>query len=170
MIARISAWFHTHLTPLQAASLVMAGLLLAGAFALGAFLGNVRSSAPSGADDAQIQAPAFPRARGGHKLGSLAAIERVEGDRIQLRDPRSGRLWSVRANPNTIVEFGPRRRIPLGALRPGQRVFVVGIPDTPAWNESQGDLEWDAQFIGVVAGAPQRYLLPPRFRCPECTD
>lgn len=168
MFAKSLAWVRTHLTPLQAASLIMAVALLAGAFALGAFLGNVRQSDVSQPDSAPQQA--FPPDRGGHKLGSLAAIERVDGDRIQLRDPRSGRSWSVRANPNTVVEFGPRRRIPLGALRPGQRVFVVGIPDTPAWNQVQGDLEWDAQFIGVVAGTPQRYLMPPRRWCPECKD
>ena len=105
-----------------------------------------------------------------NKVGTYAAIDRVEGDRIHLRDPRSGRTWSVRANKNTVVQVGPRKRIPYDDLRPGQRVFVVGVPDTPNANQAQEDTDWDAQFIGVMLAQPQRFMRPPPLPCVDCDE
>lgn len=167
MLGRGWTWIRAHVSPLQAASLVMVALLLAGAFALGAILGNARPTAsPAGS----IPPPAARPPLDGRRLGTVGAIERVEGDRIDLRDPGSGQRWSVRANPNTIVQSGPRERIPVHDLRPGQRVFVVGVPNTPDINQPAADPEWNAQFIGVVMGQPQRYVLPPAIRCADCRD
>ncbi len=170
MFSRFAGWLQQHLSPLQAASLVMFCLLVAGAFALGALLGNVRPPGGAPVTYPEADAEPVPVEGWGRKLGRYAAIERIEGERIQLRDPRSGHIWVIRANPNTIVEFGPRHRIPINALRPGLRVFVVGVQNTPAWNEPETDLEWNAQFIGVVGGQPQRYLVPAPRGCEECVD
>jgi hypothetical protein len=144
----------------------MVCLLIAGGFALGAMLGASRVFLPDAATN-----PFPPAMRGPpRRLGTYAAIDHVEGNRIRLRDPRSGRTWSVRANSNTVVELGAQRRIPFQELRPGQRVFVIGDPEPGAPSGPAQDPEWNAQFIGVVLGQPQKYVVPPPVWCDNCTE
>lgn len=143
---------------LQAIALAAVCLLVAGAFGLGIIVAHARPpqpppiSAPSDAPpDARVPAH-----------GTYGSIDRIDGNVIRLRDPRSGRIWFVRASNKTVIESGPRRPIPLQALRPGQRVFVVGSPDANGL---------DASFIGVVLGQGQRYLAPAQApTCEGCFD
>jgi hypothetical protein len=142
---------------LQAIAIAAVCLLVIGAFGLGIIVAQARPplppvSAPSDVPP-DVRVPAH---------GTYGSIDRIDGNVIRLRDPRSGRIWSVRASSKTVIEFGPRRPIPLQALRPGQRVFVVG---------SANANELDASFIGVVLGQGQRYLAPaPAPTCEGCFD
>lgn len=155
MRERFWNWFGS-VAALQAIALVALCLLVAGAFGLGAIMAQARPLPPP----PQFGMPP-PEARG-QMRGTFGAIDRIEGNVIQLRDPRSGRVWSVRTGRDTVIEFGPRRPIPLNALRPGQRVFVVGAPDSN---------EFDAKFIGVVPGQGQRFAPPARLPiCQDCWD
>lgn len=144
------------ITTLQAIAVLMVCLLVAGAFSLGMIVARAR----------QPQAPPPPLMPEPDALapqrGTYGAIDRIEGNVIRLRDPRSGQLWSVRAGNETVIEFGPRRRIPLQALRPGQRVFVVGAPQPNGF---------DASFIGVVVGQGQYYIVPVHQQlCKDCVN
>lgn len=150
----MGTWFAAH--RYQALGVAVVVLLLSGGFALGAVVGRDRAALMPmrGAPGQGMRGPAMG--------GTVGAIEGIEGDVLQLRDPRSGQTWKVRANRDTVVEAGPRRRIPVRDLRVGQRVFVLGVPD---------DQTWDAQFIGVMLGQPQRFLAPARPGvCEDCTD
>lgn len=138
-------------------ALLMACLLVTGAFGLGVIVASARPSpdmptfaAPPGMMPPEAQGPV---------RGTFGAIDRIDGNVIHVRDPRSGRMWSVRAGDDTVIESGARRPIPFQALRPGQRVFVVGSPDSN---------ELDAKFIGVVLGQGQRFVMPGEM--PLCTD
>ena len=144
----VSAW--------QALAALLLCLVVAGAFGLGMLMARAgrRSYAPA---PQSMPADAFPRPR-----GTYGAIDRIEGNLIRLRDARSGRVWTVRAGNETVIEFGPRRRIPLQALRPGQRVFVIGAPQANGL---------DASFIGVVGGQNQYFIAPSQLNeCADCVD
>lgn len=150
----------------QAAAIFAVCMLIAGAFAFGAAMG-ARSLRPSPASKPppQMFMPGdgmpFPPTR-----GTFGAIDEINGDRIRMRDPRSGRTWVVRARNDTVIQLGPRDRIPFNNLRVGQRIFVVGVPDA-----GQPSNEVDARFIGVVLGQPQKYeRLAQPVMCWDCTD
>lgn len=146
----------TGVKALQALAVLLVCLLVAGAFGLGMIVARARQPLPR--PPAAVPGPdALAPQR-----GTYGAIDRIEGNVIRLRDPRSGQTWSVRTGNETVIEFGPRRRIPLQALRPGQRVFVVGAP------QSNG---FDASFIGVVVGQGQYYIVPvQRQICKDCVN
>ena len=138
---------------LQVIAVIALCLLIASAFGLGIIVSRaraIRQPAPQGMPPLEAQMP---------MRGTFGAIVGIDGNIIRLRDPRSGRVWTVRAGRDTVIEFGPRRPIPLNALRPGQRVFVVGSPDSN---------ELDAKFIGVVLGQGQQFLRPAQ--APACLD
>ena len=99
--------------------------------------------------------------------GRFGAIDSIQGNLIRIRDPRSGKTWNVRTRQDTVIEFGRHRRIPFDNLRVGQRIFVTGMPD-----ESNAANEFDADFIGVVLGQPQRFVRPAMepMWCWECAD
>jgi hypothetical protein len=142
---------------LQTIAVLMVCLLVAGAFALGMVVARARQPLPP----PPLQSLPEPDARAPQR-GAYGAIDRIEGNVIRLRDPRNGRVWSVRAGNETVIEFGARQRIPLQALRPGLRVFVVGAPQANGF---------DASFIGVVMGQGQRFLMPARPGiCEDCID
>ncbi len=155
MRERFGNWFSS-VAALQVVAVIALCLLVAGAFGLGVLVAQARPlppPPPMGMPPVEAQAP---------MRGTFGAIDRIDGNVIHLRDPRSGRVWSVRTGRDTVIEFGPRRPIPLHALRPGQRVFVVGAP---------GANEFDAKFIGVVLGQGQRFLPPARLPvCEDCWD
>ncbi len=160
MTARFLNWLRTSFTLLQAVALVLFCLLIAAAFALGALLGRGHPAPPPPPIFGVTDLDASPR-------GTFGAIEAIRGDVIQVRDPRSGRTWSVRAGRNTVIEGAPRARIPFKNLRVGQRVFVVGVANT-----DKAANEFDAQFIGVVMGQQQRFVRPaiPPVMCWDCVD
>lgn len=137
---------------LQVATLVVFCLLVAASFALGAFLGRTRSAPPLAPPPSQLERE--PRL-GNFARGTFGAIDSIQGNVIRVRDPRSGRVWRVRAKQDTVIEFGRQRRIPFENLRVGQRIFVVGAP-----NPLEAENEFDAQFIGVVLGQQQRFVRP----------
>lgn len=174
MLARFGIWLQKTVT-LKFVVVVLAFCLFTGAaFAFGAAMG--RRSLPVGANPPpaplQNQAPPVgmdgpPGPFGPPRRGTFGAIDGIEGDVIRMRDPRSGQIFRVRAGNNTVIEFGRSRRIPLGNLQVGQRIFVVGAPSAV----DPGD-EFDAQFIGVVLGQPQRYVRPAidPMLCWDCQD
>lgn len=142
---------------LQMIAVLLVCMLVAGAFGLGLVVARVRQPLPS----PPLQSMPEPDARAPQR-GTYGAIDRIEGNVIRLRDPRNGRTWAVRAGNETVIQFGPRQRIPLQALRPGQRVFVVGAPEAN---------ELDASFIGVVIGQGQYFIAPAQIQvCEDCID
>lgn len=155
------------LTLVHVAIIVVFCLVVAASFALGALVGQVRPVMPLAPVEGNIDQPVPsdvmqqrpPR-------GTFGSIEEIRGDVIRLRDPRSGRTWSVRARRDTVIEAGPRRRIPFEKLQVGQRIFVVGMP-----NAGETPNEFDAQFIGVVLGQPQKFVRPAQepAGCWECS-
>src|SRR5581483_3592093 len=159
---RFLEWLSRNITWQRVVAAIALCLLLAGVFALGAAFGRRRilqnlsvgqNNPPSLPANDQPRPPL---------RGTFGAIASIDGDTIQLRDPRSGRTWFVRTGNDTIIEFGPRRRIPLKQLRVGQRVFVVGVANSDSF---------DARFIGVVLGQQQRYVMPPQpVICTDCSD
>ena len=155
MRERFWNWFGS-VAGLQVIALVALCLLVAGAFALGMIVAQAQQPLPPPPLQAQ---PNVPPDADLPVRGTFGAIDRIEGNTIRLRDPRSGRVWTVRAGDQTVIENGPRRPIPFQALRPGQRVFVIGSP---------GANNFDATFIGVVLGEKQFYLTPARL--PHCED
>lgn len=163
MLDRFVAWLGNKVSIRQAVIVLAFCMLLAGAFAFGAAMGQhgvgfggPRWGPPVG-DPRPDELP---------QRGTFGAIDRIEGDVIQMRDPRSGRTWRVRTGDDTVIEAGARRRIPFDNLRVGQRIFVVGVP-----NEVESGNEFDAQFIGVVLGQQQRYVRPVMpVECRDCTD
>lgn len=155
MRERFVHWF-AGVSTLQALAAVLMCLLVAGAFGLGMVVARARQPALTRPQEMNAPDAYAPR------RGTYGAIDQIEGNIIRLRDARSGRVWTVRAGNDTVIEFGPRRRIPLKALRPGQRVFVVGA------SEANG---FDAKFIGVVVGQGQYYIAPAPFEvCEDCVD
>ena len=144
MRERFLKWFSS-IGALQVIAVLLVCMLIAAAFGLGMVVARARVPRFVAPQTAPMPVP--------DARGTYGAIDRIEGNIIRLRDPRSGRTWFVRAGSDTIIEFGPRRRIPLQALRPGQRVFVVGAPQENGF---------DAKFIGVVVGQGQRFVLPAR--------
>lgn len=168
MWARFVSWLHHALTLKQAVVIFAFCMLLSASFAFGAAMGRrgmspnvipAQMPPPAGWDDGQPFPPG-PR-------GTFGAISNIEGDVIQMSDPRSGRTWRVRAGDDTVIEFGRHRRIPFENLRVGQRIFVVGAP-----GKTQSADEFEAQFIGVVLGQQQRYVKPAQepMLCWDCTD
>lgn len=150
----------------QAAAIFALIIFVAGAFAFGAAMG-ARNLRPNPGQNPPP--PVFGQGNGmppPSMRGTFGAIDQINGDRIQLRDPRTGRTWVVRARQDTVIQLGPRERIPFKNLRVGQRVFVVGVPDA-----GQTPNQVDAQFIGVVLGQPQRFERPAEpVLCWDCTD
>jgi hypothetical protein len=169
MWARFVNWLGKTLTLKQAVVIFAFCMLISASFAFGAAMG--RQSLPH--DAAPI--PRVPPAGGGWGVepfgqqtrGTFGAIDEIEGDVIQIRDPRSGKTWRVRAGDNTVIEYGRHRRIPFDNLRVGQRIFVVGVP-----GELEASNEVDAQFIGVVLGQQQKFARPAQqpVSCWDCTD
>jgi hypothetical protein len=163
MGARFLYWLRKTIT-LQMVVVVLAFCVLFGAaFAFGARMGQ-RSAGQS------ILAPSVPVENDQFSpppRGTFGAIDEIQGNEIRVRDPRSGRTWVVRAGSETVIELGPRRRIPLKNLRVGQRIFVVGAP-----SRSNQSNEFDAQFIGVVLGQPQKFIKPAvePMECWDCAD
>lgn len=157
MRERFLNWLNS-VAALQAMVIVALCVLVAGAFSLGIIVAQARRTSPRLPVQTQ---PNYSNAAPLPQRGTYGAIDQIEGNTIRLRDPRSGHVWSVRANKQTIIRFGERRQIPLQALRPGQRVFIVGAPDAN---------EFDATFIGVVVGQGQRYVLPPMPMCVACVE
>lgn len=155
MRERFLHWLES-IPALQTIAVLLVCLLVAGAFGLGAVVARARRPLPpppQAIPDTTLPAP---------QRGTYGAIDRIEGNIIRLRDPRSGRTWAVRAGSETVIQFGPRKRIPLQQLRPGQRVFVVGAPQANGF---------DASFIGVVVGQGQYYIAPaPQPLCENCVD
>ncbi len=165
MWTRFAFWLKNSVSVLHLATLVIFCLLLVSSFALGAFLGRSRNALPPNQapwtqpmDDAAGPLP--PR-------GRFGAIDSIQGNLIRIRDPRSGKTWNVRTRQDTVIEFGRHRRIPFDNLRVGQRIFVTGMPD-----ESNAANEFDADFIGVVLGQPQRFVRPAMepMWCWDCVD
>lgn len=159
MWERLTAWLRTNVTRQQAVAIIALCILLAGAFGFGAGFLRVRlpfaRPLPPGAPP--IAAPFRPPMR-----GTFGSIDRIEGDVIHVRDARNGRTWSVRAGQNTVIESGPRRPILFNDLHVGQRIFVVGVPNSDTV---------DARFIGVVYGQPQNFMMPAQpVMCMDCTD
>lgn len=157
---------HKTISLKQAAAIFALCMFVAGAFAFGAAMGARRSrpnplqNPPASQFIPQDMMPP-PSTR-----GTFGAIDQINGDRIQMRDPRSGRTWVVRARQDTVIQLGPRQRIPFNNLRVGQRIFVVGVPEA-----GQPPNQVDAQFIGVVLGQPQRFeRLTEPVMCWDCTD
>lgn len=155
MVERFLQWTRNKISLKQAVVVLVFCMLLAAAFALGAAMGQrgagvggSRVSPPNGVGNGVPFGAPPPR-------GTFGAIDQIEGDVIQMRDPRSGRTWRVRTGDDTVIEAGARRRIPFDNLRVGQRIFVVGMPG----DQTEGN-EFDAQFIGVVLGQQQRYVRP----------
>jgi hypothetical protein len=163
MLERFAVWLGNKISIKQAVIVLAFCMLIATGFAYGAAMGQ-RGAAfgglrgfPSAGDDH----PGRPSQR-----GTFGAIDRIEGDVIQMRDPRRGRTWRVRTGDDTVIEAGARRRIPFDNLRVGQRIFVVGVP-----NEVESGNEFDAKFIGVVLGQQQRYVRPVApVECWDCID
>lgn len=153
----------------QAVVIIAFCMLISASFAFGATMGrqSVRPNVPP------VQPPASSgwenmEPFGRHPpRGTVGAIDQIEGDVIRVRDPRSGRTWRVRADDDTVIEFGRQRRIPFDNLQVGQRIFVVGMPD-----EFESAEEFDAQFIGVLLGQQQKYMKPvlDPMLCWDCTD
>lgn len=162
MLARFTSWLKENISLKAAAILLAFCLLFAASFAVGAFMGrrNILSRGMPIQPPPQNQQFAPPR-------GTFGAIDEINGNQILLRDPRTGRTWIVRAGINTVIEFGRRQRIPFNNLRVGQRVFVVGVPDSV-----NAPNEYDAQFIGVVLGQPQKFIKPAvqPMSCWDCAD
>ncbi len=160
--SRFWGWLRRNITWQRVVAAIALCLLLTGVFALGAAFGRRRilQNLPGGQNNPpSLSANEQPRPP---LRGTFGAIASIDGDTIQLRDPRSGRTWFVRTGNDTIIEFGPRRRIPLKQLRVGQRVFVVGVANSDSF---------DARFIGVVLGQQQRYVMPPQpVICTDCSD
>lgn len=164
MLERFVHWLNQTISPKQAVVILAFCMLITAAFAFGAAMGqrsvftHPQGQLPPGRDPAGQFAP--PR-------GTFGAIDEIQGDVIEMRDPRTGRTWRVRAVENTVIEYGSRRRIPFDNLRVGQRIFVVGMP-----NGGEGGNEFDAQFIGVVLGQQQNYVRPVQFPsgCWDCAD
>ncbi|MBI4672155.1 MAG: hypothetical protein HY741_10875 [Chloroflexi bacterium] len=155
MRERFLSWSKS-VAALQTIALIVLCLLLASAFGLGVIVAQVNYPPPL----PPLGMP--PRNAPAPVRGTFGAIDRIDGNVIRLRDPRNGRTWLVRTGRDTVIESGPRRPIPLNALRPGQRVFVVGSP---------GSNEWDAQFIGVVYGQGQQFVPPAQLPvCEDCID
>ncbi len=145
-----------NVSTLQIMAALLLCLLVAGAFGLGMVVARGRlplTRLPQEMSEPDSFAP---------QRGTYGAIDQIEGNVIRLRDPRSGRLWMVRADNDTVIKFGPRKHIPLKALKPGQRVFVIVAPQANGF---------DAKFIGVVVGQRQHYLVPasPKL-CEDCVD
>lgn len=149
-------------------------MLISASFAFGAAMG--RTKVPANVPPVQQPAPAGWENVGpfGHHppRGTVGAIDRIDGDVIRMRDPRSGRTWRVRAGNDTVIEFGRQRRIPFENLRVGQRIFVVGVLESNSSQEFESAEEFDAQFIGVLLGQQQKYIKPVRepMLCWDCTD
>lgn len=158
------------MTPAQAVVIFGFCIMLSAAFGFGAAMGR-RSITPNVLPAQQQMAPPLGWDGGAPfgppRRGTFGAIDGIQGDVIQMRDPRSGRTWRVRAGEETVIEFGRQRRIPFENLRVGQRIFVVGAP-----GQFESADEFDAQFIGVVLGEQQRYVRPARepVLCWECFD
>jgi hypothetical protein len=169
MLARLGNFLGKTMTLKQAIVILAFCMLLSAAFAFGAAMGhrtlssNLAPAPQSGPPPGWEYAAPFaspPR-------GTFGAIDEIEGDMIQVRDPRSGRTWRVRAGNNTVIEFGRHKRIPFENLQVGQRIFVVGTP-----KELESGAEFDAQFIGVVLGQQQRFMKPvvQPMSCWDCWD
>jgi hypothetical protein len=143
------------ITPLQVIGVIALCFLISFAFALGATMGRVPRPLPPAPPSSEQNPPPLPR-------GTFGAIDQIQGNVIRVRDSRSGRVWSVHTGDDTVIQLGERRRVPLNDLRPGQRVFIVG---------SRAEDGFDAQFIGVVLGQSQRFIMPTRPRlCLDCQD
>ncbi len=163
-------WFNSAATPKYAALVLAFCLLFTASFAFGAVMGSrsvwlnaPRSAPPPDAPPGwEYAAPDSLQTR-----GTFGAIDAIQGNVIRLREPRTGRTWSIRAGRETVIEFGPRQRVPLNRLRVGQRIFVVGVP-----NHVESPNEFDAQFIGVVLGQQQRFVKPivQPVMCWDCVD
>jgi hypothetical protein len=166
MLERFVTWLNKTLSPKQAALILALCMLIAAAFGFGAVMGqragfaNVPRNPPPGFQAGPPFGAPPPR-------GTFGSIDQIDGDVIQMRDPRSGRTWRVRTGSDTVIEAGPRGPIPFKNLRVGQRIFVVGMP-----NQAATSNEFDAQFIGVVLGQQQRYVRPVEspVDCLNCTD
>jgi hypothetical protein len=169
MWGRFENWLRRTLTLKQAVVIIAFCFFISAAFAFGAAMGR-RSVSPNPQPPLQSAPPLgweYPEPFGSPTRGTFGAIDEIRGDVIQIRDPRSGRTWRVRAGDNTVIEFGRHRRIPFDNLRVGQRIFVVGVP-----GELESADEFDAQFIGVVFGQQQRFskrALEPVL-CWDCSD
>lgn len=165
MWTRFTAWFKNSVTLLPVATLVVFCLLLASSFALGAFLGRSRYLPPT--NHPPLAQPFNDSTEGVPPRGRFGAIDSIQGNLIRLRDPRSGKTWDVRTRRDTVIEFGRHQRIPFNKLRVGQRIFVIGMAD-----ESDTANEFDADFIGVVLGQPQRFVRPvlKSLTCGDCVD
>lgn len=156
------------LTVKQAVFLLAFCLLFALSFAVGAVMGsrsvwrNAPDAPPRNAPSWEYVAPDAVQTR-----GTFGAIDAIQGNVIRLREPRTGRTWKIRAGRETVIQMGPRQRVPLKSLRVGQRIFVVGVP-----NKFESHDEFDAQFIGVVLGQQQRFVRPAAqpVLCWECVD
>ncbi len=173
MAARFFHWLQSVVTVKHVVILLAFCMLVTASFAFGAAMGRRATLPGRPAMNQPPQMPAPPMGWGDMEpfdagpRGTFGAIDEIEGDVIRVRDPRSGRMWRIRTGDDTVIEFGRHRRIPFDNLRVGQRIFVVGVP---GMMESQE--EFDAQFIGVLLGQPQRYVRPavePMF-CRDCTD
>jgi hypothetical protein len=142
-------------------------LLIAAAFAFGAAV--ERGQLASGLWRGRIEASTQPSGNWHPRVplrGTFGAIDHIEGEIIQMRDARNGSVLLVRTGSDTIIELGRRGRIPLKDLRVGQRIFVIGNP-----NSGDVSSEFDARFIGVLPGQQQRYLSPAQPAvCVGCTD
>lgn len=165
MLERFVTWLNKTLSVKQAVLILALCMLVAAAFAFGAAMGqrSGRANLPPNPPPGFQQGPLFgmPPQR-----GTYGSIDQIDGDVIQMRDPRSGRTWRVRTGNNTVIEAGPRSPIPFNNLRVGQRIFVVGM-----LNQAAASNEFDAQFIGVVMGQQQNYIRPARpVECLDCTD
>lgn len=166
MLERFVNWLNKSVSPKQAALILGLCVLIAAAFGFGAVMGQR-------AGFANLPPNPRPGFQGGPPFGAppqrgtFGSIDKIDGDVIQMRDPRSGRTWRVRTGSETVIEAGPRSPIPFNNLRVGQRIFVVGMP-----NQADTSNEFDAQFIGVVLGQQQRYMRPAvsPVDCSECTD
>jgi hypothetical protein len=174
MWARFVNWFTKYVTVKQVVILLAFCMLVTASFAFGAALGRRTMAPPRPVQSQQDrQLPRQPigwedvEPFGAERRGTFGAIDQIEGDVIRVRDPRSGRTWRVRTGDDTVIEFGRHRRIPFDNLRVGQRIFVVGVPDML---ESQE--EFDAQFIGVLLGQPQKFTRPvgEPILCRDCLD
>lgn len=160
--------FKKSVTLVHVTVIVLFCLVLAASFTLGALVGRARPGVSPAAMEWNMEQPeSFEPQQVRPPRGTFGAIEEIRGDVIRVRDPRNGRTWSVRARGDTVIEAGPRRRIPFNTLRVGQRIFVVGVPYA-----GKAQDEFDAQFIGVVLGQPQKFVRPARapVRCWDCTD
>lgn len=160
--------FKKSVTLLHVAVIVLFCLVLAASFTLGALVERARPGVSPAPVEWNLEQPELSEPQQDRPpRGTFGAIEEIRGDVILVRDPRSGRMLSVRARRDTVIEAGPRRRIPFDNLRVGQRIFVVGVP-----YRGEAPNEFDAQFIGVVLGQPQKYVRPARVSpvCWDCTD